>query len=117
MLKENPSSETFTNQNEEKSESTTLFNVLLGAGNFLYSAKCYDDALEYYQKCLQTRTDVIGKSIDTLNSYLQQIDQLSQTNVERIKDLVTLSTKIGNCMTETNQENEGAKHLRLSAIF
>ena len=115
LLKENLSDGHLTNKNEDQSESTTFFNVLLEAGDFLYSAECHDDALEYYQKCFQTRTDVIGKSIDTLNFYLQQIDQLTKTNVELIKDLVILSSKIGECMTETNQANEGVKYLRLSA--
>ena len=117
LLKENSSSNNPTNQNKEKLESTTFFNVLLEAGDFLHSAECYDDALEYYQKCLQTRTDAIGNSIETLNSCLQRIDHLSQINVELIRDLVILSSKIGECMTETNQEKEGAKYLRLSARF
>ena len=106
-----------TNENEDRSESTTFFNVLLEAGNFLYWSKCYDDALEYYQKCLQTRTDVIGNSNNLLNSSLQQIDQLCKTNVDLVNDLVTISTKIGYCMRKTNQANEGVKYLRLSAAF
>ena len=88
---------------------------MLKAGHFLYSAECYADALEYYQKCLQTKTDKKQNSLDILNSYLQQIDQLSKTNVEVIEDLVILSSKIGNCMKETNQANEGVEHLRLCA--
>ena len=117
LLKENSSDRHPTNQNEDGLESATFFNVLLEVGDFLYWSECYDDALEYYQKCLQTRTDVKGNSIDILHASLQQIDQLCQTNVELMKDLVTISSKIGDCMTETKQANAGVKHLRLSAIF
>ena len=115
LLTENSSD--WYHNNENQSESTTLFNVLLKAGHFLYSAECYDDALEYYQKCLQTRRGKVGNSIDILDSYLQQIEQLSKTNVELIEDLVILSNKIGGCMRKTNQANEGVEYLRLSAEF
>ena len=117
LQKKNSSDRHPTNKNEDRLESATFFNVLLEIGNFLYWSECYDDALEYYQKCLQTRTGVKGNSIDILHASLQQIDQLCQTNVELMKDLVIISTKIGDCMTETNQANAGVKHLRLSAIF
>ena len=115
LLKENSSDEYRTT--EDQSESTTLFNVLLKAGHILYSAECYDDALEYYQKCLQTKTDKKQNSINMLKFYLQQIDQLSKTNVALIEDLVILSSKIGNCMRETNLANESVEHLRLCAKF
>ena len=117
LLKKNSSDEHSANQNEDQSESTTFFNVSLEAGDFLYSSECYDDALKYYQKCLQTRTNVTGNSIDFLYSSLQEIDQLRNANVRGIKDLVVLCTKISACMRKTNQENEGVKYLRLSAIF
>ena len=115
LLKENSSNRHPTNKNEDRSESTTFFNALLEAGDFLYWSECYDDALEYYQKSLQTRTNVSGNSLDILNSSLQQINQLCETNVELMNDLVTLSTKIGDYMRETNQANEGVKYLHLSA--
>ena len=112
LLKENSSDKNPTNhgnQHEDKWESTTFFNVLLNAGHFLYSAECYDDALEYYLKCLLTKTDAIGNSFEILNSCLSQIDLLIKKNVELVKDLIILSAKIGNCMRETNQANEGVK--------
>ena len=117
LQKENSSDRHPTNKNEDRSESTTFFNVLLEVGDFLLSSECYDDALEYYQKCLQTRTNVRGNSTDILNASLQQIDLLCQTNVELMNDLVTLCTKIGYCMTRTNHANAGVKYLRLSAKF
>ena len=117
LLKENSSSRYPTIQSKHQSKSKNFFNLLLEAGDFLYSAECYDDALEYFQKCLQTRTNATGNLFDILNSCLLQIDQLSKTNVELIKDLITLSTKIGCCMRETNQANEGIKYLQLSASF
>ena len=117
LQKENLSDWHCTNKNVDRLESTTFFNILLEAGDFLYSSECYDDALEYYQKCLQTRADVKKNSIDKLYASLQQIDQLRQTNVKLMNDVVNISTKIGECMTRTNQANEGVKYLRLSAIF
>ena len=56
LLKENTSDRHSTHKNKDRSESTTFFDVLFKAGDFLYWSECYDDALEYYQKCLQTRT-------------------------------------------------------------
>ena len=115
LMKENSSDEYRTAEDQLK--SSTLFNVLLKTGHFLYSAECYDDALEYYQKCLQTKTDKKQNSIDMLKYYLQRIDQLSKTNVEEIEDLVSLSSKIGDCMRETNRANEGVEHLRICVKF
>ena len=117
LLKENSSNRHPTNKNEDRLESATFFNVLLEVGDFLYWSKCYGDALEYYQKCLQTKTDVKGNSIDILNASLQQIDQLCKTNVELIREVVNPCTLLGDCLAKTNRANEGVKYLRLSATF
>ena len=98
-------------------DKITFFAALLEAGNILCSVGCYDDALEYYQKSLQIKTDKRGNAYDIMHSYERQLTKLSETNVALINDVVSICAKIGECLIEIKNTNEGGKYLRLCLDF
>ena len=117
QLLEDKNFSNLSTEDNAKANSSNAFDQLQHAGDILFESKCYDDALEYYQKSLQTLTSNITFCSKTLDCNLSELDVLCKSNCEKAELLSYNLMRIGNCLIKTNASNTAMKYLEKSEVI
>ena len=109
----------FNKCSTEKKDLTNTFDTLQQlnhAGDILFQLECFDDAINYYQKSLQTITTDINISLNKLlHCRSSKIKALCKNKSDQGKSLPLCLYNIGKCLIETEKPKIAIEYLEQSA--
>ena len=111
----------FNKLSTEEKDLTNTFDTLQQlnhAGNILSELKCFDDALNYYQKSLQIITTDINISLNKLlHCRSSTIKALCKNKSDQAKSLPLCLYNVGKCLMESEKPKKAVEYFEQSATI